>query len=108
MTFFVLLIRKCSASETIDMDVPGAPSPGGFNYASSLPAASLSQYNEKLEILNMDFPYRLPADKWCTDPTKWPNITLWELQDYLRKHPGQLCNIKRMLQIAFSFVDVAS
>ena len=62
----------------------------GYDYSSLLPVKAYERYQEKLRIIGMDCPYRLPADKWITDPATWPLITYWELQNYLLDHPSKL------------------
>ena len=60
------------------------------DYYSSLKTEAKSRYKQKLEIVGLqECPYRLPADIWAENPTKWPEIEYPEIYKYLINTPGK-------------------
>ena len=48
------------------------------------------RYRTKLAIVGLDeCPYRLPADVWVDDPTRWPDLEYPDLFNYFVNSPGR-------------------
>ena len=46
-----------------------------YEYFDELQDEAKSRYKKKLEAVGLnECPYRLPANDWVNDPTKWPEI----------------------------------
>ena len=60
-----------------------------YDYYSNLNLEFKLRYEKKLELIKMtDCPYRLPADLWKNDPTRWPVVEYGDIYDYLINTPG--------------------
>ena len=61
-----------------------------FDYFSSLDQEAKLRYVRKLNAIKMtECPYRLPADAWKNDPTKWSDVEYPDIFDYLINEPGE-------------------
>jgi hypothetical protein len=60
-----------------------------LDYIDNLEGLSRGRYDEKLRAAGLPHcPYRLPADKWVNDPSKWPDVTFPDVYFYLVFTPG--------------------
>ena len=60
-----------------------------YEYFDTLEDVARSRYMTKLQAVKLnECPYRLPADTWKDDPTKWPELDYPDVYDYLINTPG--------------------
>ena len=60
-----------------------------YSYLINLSGKTLERYMLKLRAVGLeDCPYKLPADKWTDDPTKWPDVQFGDVFNYLIDTPG--------------------
>lgn len=62
-----------------------------YSYFDSLDGEARTRYQKLIKVAKLqECPYRLPADVWINDPTKWPEIEYPDVYDYLINTPGKM------------------
>ena len=62
-----------------------------YNYYEQLSGKDKARYDEKLMKMGIaQCPYKIRANAWIADPTKWPQLQYADLFNYLIESPSEI------------------